>query len=213
MKPADSDAATILLLGNGPLAKAIADRLRRGGSKVAETASLDPAAVASALAGIASLESLVILAPEPRLGTPMLEVTDRQLEASLAEFLDLFGALSLALPRLADGGGLVAVSTRGHLGAWGGAHEMAFSGAVAGLLRSVALENMDRGVRANVIAIDPPAAGGGADPTQIADLTQYLLSSESAAVNGELILANGGRSLKMREARDRRGARKSIAAQ
>jgi NAD(P)-dependent dehydrogenase (short-subunit alcohol dehydrogenase family) len=210
MIAADDDIPdTVLLIGGGPVAEAISFRLRQEGVAVLGVARFDEAAVLGALAGIASLGSLVMVCPEPSLGTPLMAVTDSQLEVSLSQFLDLFGALHLALPRLLDGGAVLAVGTRGHLGAWGGAHEMAFSGAMAGLLRSVALENMDRGVRANTVAVDLPGAG---NPAEVADLVHFLLSPAAAAVNGELILANAGASLKMREARDRRVSHRPHAA-
>ncbi|WP_293902041.1 SDR family oxidoreductase [Phenylobacterium sp.] len=204
---ARSSAPTALLVGAGvPLAEAIARRLRDAGLPLVEVSGLSEAAVSQALAAVDRLGALVIVTAPPALGTSMLEVDDAQLEASLEQFLDLFGALHQALPRLEDGASVLAVSSRGHLGAWGGAHEMAFAGAIAGLLRSVALENMARGVRANLIAVELPDTGVGSDPAEVADLAHYLLSPAAAAVNGELILANGGRSLQMREARDRRPA-------
>jgi len=204
---ADNGPPSVLVLGDGPLAVTISGRLRREGLPVVVIGSLDETAVAQAIEGAVTLGALVIVAPEPQIGIRLLDVTDSHLESSLAQFLDLFGALRLAIPHLIDGGTVLAITTRGYLGAWGGAHEMAFSGAVAGLLRSVALENMDRNVRANLIAVELPRAGVASGSDEIAELANYLLSAKAAAVNGELILANGGRSLKIREARDWRARR------
>jgi NAD(P)-dependent dehydrogenase (short-subunit alcohol dehydrogenase family) len=202
---ADASMGAALLIGaRESFAAAVAQRLRGAGTPLVEVAGMSEAEVAGALADIPLLQYLVIVAPPPVLGTSVLEVDDGQLERSLSQFLDLFDALHLSLPRLADGGGVLAVIARGHLGAWGGAHEMSFCGASVGLMRSVALENMARGVRANAIAVELPGAGAPSDPDEVADLALYLLSPGAAAVNGELILANAGRSLQMREARDRR---------
>lgn len=184
----------IVLLGHdNPFAPDIARRLAQ-----------DDANVATSLEGDSALDGLVIVMPPPHLETSFLDVTDAQLEAGLAEFLDLFAALGRALPRLRDGGSLVVISHRGHLGAWNGAHEMAFAGAVAGLMRSVSLENATRDIRANVIAIELPDASETSDPIEVASLAAFLLSPAAGGVNGELILANRGRSLQIREARDRR---------
>lgn len=198
---------TLLAGADQPFAQEIAERLRAAGRAVTESPGY---ALDAALAQGAALDALVLVLPPPRLGTAFLDVDDALLEAELEQFLDVFGALNQALPRLQDGGGVVLVEARGHLGGWGGAHEMAFAGALAGLLRSVALENMARGVRANVIGVELPGGGSGqpaSDPAEVADLAAFLLSPAAAAVNGELILANAGRSLQMREARDRRPAR------
>lgn len=198
-------AGTVLVLGaQETLGEAIAARLRAAGRPAVEVAGAAEADVAAALGAIEELESLVIVARPPVLGASFLEVDDTRLEAGLAQFLDVFGALHLALPRLADGGAVVAVAANGHLGGWGGADEMAFCGAIVGVMRSVALENMARGVRANVISVELPGAGAEADPDEVADLALYLLSPAAAAVNGDLIFANHGRSLQMRAARDRR---------
>jgi hypothetical protein len=63
----------------------------------------------------------------------------------------------------------------GHLVGWYGVHEMAFSGAVAGLPRSVALETVSRRIRANLIAVELPDAKTHSNPT-VAGLAAFLLS-------------------------------------
>lgn len=201
-----SKSPSILLAGAAhPFAAEIALRLSEGEGGLVEAPAY---AVEEALGALDALDALVIVAPAPRLGSAFFDVDDVQLEAGLDRFLDLFEVFHRAIPRLRDGAGVVLVETRGHLGGWGGAHEMAFDGAGAGLMRSVTLENMNRGVRANVVAVELP--GGepgrpGSDPQEVADLVAFLLSPQAAALNGELLLANGGRSLLLREGRDQRG--------
>jgi NAD(P)-dependent dehydrogenase (short-subunit alcohol dehydrogenase family) len=200
---------SVLLVGAaGPVTDEIAARVAHDGGQVACARDMAEEAVERSLEPVTWLDAVVIVLPQPLLGTALLAVTDEQLERSLEQFLDLFAALRNALGKLADGGSIVVVGDRGFLGAWGGAHEMAFSGAVVGLLRSVTLENMARGVRANVIAADLPSAHeASAEPREIADLVAFLLSPAASALNGELLLATAGRSLQMREGRDRRRSR------
>jgi NAD(P)-dependent dehydrogenase (short-subunit alcohol dehydrogenase family) len=189
-----SARTTVLLWGrDNPFAQEITVALEAAGSMVLASVS-----------GPVEIDALVLVTSPPALGTPFLDITDAQLSASLDQFLDLFESLRDDVPRLRDDGAVLVVSDRGHLGGWHGAHEMAFSGAVAGLLRSVALENASRRIRANLIAVELPDAKTPSDPSAVASLAAFLVSPAAVGVNGELILANGGRSLQIREARDRR---------
>jgi NAD(P)-dependent dehydrogenase (short-subunit alcohol dehydrogenase family) len=192
-----SSVDVILLLGRGePFADEITQALTDAGSDVV-----------FAVAGLSSIDALILVLPPPLLGVSFLDITDAQLDASLDRFLDLFDALRETAPLISEGGAVVLVSDRGHLGGWHGAHEMAFSGAAAGLMRSVALENAPRHIRANVIAAELPNSKTPSDPAEVASLAAFLASPASAGVNGELILVNRGQSLAIREARDRRPSR------
>jgi NAD(P)-dependent dehydrogenase (short-subunit alcohol dehydrogenase family) len=187
----------ILLLGRkNPFGDEIAQALESAGSDVVFTAS-----------GLGAIDALVVVSPPPLLGAFFLDITDAELDGSLDQFLDLFDALRDQTPLVRDGGSVVLVSDRGHLGGWRGAHEMAFSGAAAGLMRSVALENAPRKVRANVIAAEFPTSKTPSDPAEVASLAVFLASPAAAGVNGELIMVNRGQSLAIREARDRRPSR------
>ena len=188
-----SAPVVVVLSGShDPFAEAIAEVLEAAGTEAPTSVS-----------GLETIDALVIVTPPPTLGAAFLDITDAQLAVALDGFLDLFDTLRDCVPLIRDEGAVLVVSDRGHLGGWNGAHEMAFSGAVAGLMRSVALENAPRRIRANLIAVELAGARTPSDPAEVASLAAFLLSPAAAAVNGELILANGGRSLQIREARDR----------
>ena len=161
--------------------------------------------MARAVAGLHGLNAAVIVTPPPVLGLPFLEIGDEHLDASLSMFLDVISTLQLLLPLMAQGSAVVAVTTRGYLGAWGGVHEMTFSGADVALFRCLALENMGR-IRANVVVVDL-APGTAETALQVAEIVKFLASPKSVLINGETMLATAGRSLMIREARDRRPKR------
>lgn len=88
---------------------------------------------------------------------------------------------------------------------------MAFSAATVGLIRSLSLEDTPRGVRANVVASDFAPEDFGGDRREppdrgerVAGTVAFLLGDDAQAITGEVLLANAGRSLQRREARDRR---------
>ena len=144
-------------------------------------------------------------------GDSFLSLPDKAFTDRIADLGEVFALLQQALPRLSPDGSVVIVTSRGFLGAWGGADEMAFSAALVALARSVGPENTPRGVRCNVVAVDfgPQDFGGsrrsgGEHAVQIASTVAFLIGPGSGAIRGEVILANGGRSLHRREARDRR---------
>ena len=151
--------------------------------------------------GDEAIDALVIDRAAPVAGVRFDAVTDAMLRAGLDGFTGLILDLQAGLSRLRDGGSIVVVTTRGYLGAWGGVHDMAFAAATVALLRSVTLETAARGIRANVLAVDFPVGEAG---PEIARGVRMLLSDDARDVNGEVILLNGGRSLRLREGQDRR---------
>ncbi len=195
----------VIVAGQGPLALAILEALAASGRANTQINLADPAAVAQVARS--PLAALVVVAPLPQGRADFLQIDDADLDAALEPFLDLFGALGVLSPAVIYGGAVVYVGHRGHLGTWGGAHEAAFSGAVAGLMRALTLETMGRGLRANVVATDLADDQIRIAPethlAQVADLTLFLLSPAAGALSGELFLANRGASLRPREARDR----------
>jgi 3-oxoacyl-[acyl-carrier protein] reductase len=80
-------------------------------------------------------------------------VTDADFDAAMTDSLyDVVDAVQSALPRLPSGSRIVLVGARGHLGAWGGVHLMAASAALAGMMRTMALELSGKGIAVNLVA-------------------------------------------------------------
>jgi NAD(P)-dependent dehydrogenase (short-subunit alcohol dehydrogenase family) len=148
------------------------------------------AALAGGYAGSATLEA-----------APVREWDD-MLRANLAT---AYGLCRAALPHLlARGGSVVTVASR--LAESGGAGAAAYAvskAAVVALTRVLALENRARGVRFNCVMpaiIDTPAnraampdadVSSWTSPQAIARVIVFLLSSESAAVNGAVVPVAG----------------------
>jgi NAD(P)-dependent dehydrogenase (short-subunit alcohol dehydrogenase family) len=148
------------------------------------------AALAGAYAGSATLE----VAP--------VREWDDMLRANLGT---AYGLCRASLPHLLKrGGSIVTVASR--LAEAGGAGAAAYAvskAAVVALTRVLAVENRDRGVRFNCVMpgiIDTPgnrAAMPTADtsswtaPAAIARVVVFLLSPESAAVNGAVVPVDG----------------------
>lgn len=197
----------ILVRGDGEVSQAIVSSLEGQGYRVVVLSSQGPEAVRAFVDKEPVIGGLVVISPAPARDKCFLDITDTDLDEALTAFLDLFETLSIATPHLADTAPVVYVGHRGHLGAWQGAHENAFAGAVAGLMRSLTLEGASRGLRVNMIAADFPDDTTRLQPEelvrQVADLATFLVSPASSALSGELLLANRGASLRFREARER----------
>lgn len=192
---------SILVIGHGRVAEAIANRVNAEPGCVITLAHPDASAITALESGVDAAVIVPPPAPSPSL---FLDIDDARLDAQLSHFTDLFEALGALLGRLNPKGAIVLVGDRGYLGAWGAADACAFSGAYVALMRCVTLEGFGAGHRANCIALDLAQDGAGVDPDEIADLAVHLASPASQAINGEIILANRGRSLRVREAKDRR---------
>jgi NAD(P)-dependent dehydrogenase (short-subunit alcohol dehydrogenase family) len=177
-------------------------KLCSNGLRVAATRGLEREDVALALATAGDADALVIVLPQPAMGKMFLDIDDDALEASMEQAIDLIRAVGAGLEALPDRGSIVVVGNRGYLGGWGGAHEMALSGMIGGFVRSVALAAMPRSIRANMVALDLPGRAP-VEPSSAAALAAFLASPESEFVNGEVVLANRGRSMQLREARER----------
>jgi len=148
------------------------------------------AALAGAYAGSGSLET-----------APASE-WESMIRANLST---AYGLCRASLPHLLKRGGSV-VTVASRLAQDGGAGAAAYAvskAAIVTLTRVLALENRDRGVRFNCVMpaiIDTPAnrsAMPGADasrwtpPESIARVIVFLLSTESAAVNGAVMPVDG----------------------
>lgn len=148
------------------------------------------AALAGAYAGSATLEA-----------APVREWDD-MLRANLRT---AYGLCRASLPHLLKRGGSV-VTVASRLAEAGGAGAAAYAvskAAVVALTRVLALENRDRGVRFNCVMpgiIDTPAnraampaadASSWTASSEIARVVVFLLSPDSAAVNGAVVPVDG----------------------
>lgn len=135
-------------------------------------------------------------------------VTDADFDAAMSDMLyDVVEIVQSAVPRLLAGGRIVLVGSRGHLGAWGGVHLMAASAALAGMMRTMALELASSGPAGKGIAVNLVAAGfvGSTWDTpgsrrQVANAVGFLAEPDTGLI-GETVIVDGGRSLRMSESR------------
>lgn len=120
-----------------------------------------------------------------------------------------------ALSRMYSGATIINIASRGYLGGAGAAHYVASKAGVVGMTRAMASELRWRGIRVNAVApgmvetrmlqgftpkmkaalerLEPE--GRAADPKDIANIVSFLASPASKAVNGQILLADGGKSL------------------
>jgi 3-oxoacyl-[acyl-carrier protein] reductase len=200
---------TALVLGAArPFGAEIVARLEKAGyaTVAADPAGNDPARAAAPFADLPTLDVLVFNVPVTAGQEKFLEISDADFRLALRDSLyDLVAAGQAAVPRMKQGGRIVHVASRGHLGAWGGAHLMAAGAALVGMSRSMALELASRNIRVNVVAADF-AEGKWDNPAaraQVAGTVAYLASDDSALMTGETLLLDGARSLRMSEAAQR----------
>lgn len=119
-----------------------------------------------------------------------------------------------AVRRMPDGGSVINIASRGYLGGAGAAHYVASKAAVVSLTRAMAIELRWRGVRVNAVAsgmvdtrmidgfgdmlgalkcMEP--TGAPANPAEIAAIVSVLAGPEASFVNGQILMADGGKSL------------------
>ncbi len=177
-------------------------------------APADTAALAQALPGDVAdrLAVLVINAPVAQADVRFADIGDADFVQTLQrQLLEPAAWVRACLPWLgARAGRIVHVGSRGAQGAWGGAHDMAGSAGIIGLVRSLALEFAGQGVRANSVAADfvPALAAGSSDAGEIphapavARAVTYL-AEPGDGPSGHTILIDGLRSLRLSEARRR----------
>jgi NAD(P)-dependent dehydrogenase (short-subunit alcohol dehydrogenase family) len=119
-----------------------------------------------------------------------------------------------AIPRFADGAGVVSLASRAYLGNFGQFNYSASKGGLVGMTRALALQLAPR-VRVNAIAPSLTASemtsampekvldkmiasiplGRMAEPREIAETIATLASPAMAYVTGQVVVACGGRSL------------------
>ena len=173
------------------------------GAEIVTRLDRDGFTVERAMGGDAPLDLLLVNAPWDNAEVRFRDLTDDIFNAALeTQLFEPAAAAQAAIPRLQPGASIVFVSSRAHLGGWGGAHRIAAGGALVGMSRSLALELGERGIRVNVLAPDftgerwdTPAAR-----EEIAGAVAWLAGPDSAAMSGETLLLDRGRTLRMGQA-------------
>ena len=153
--------------------------------------------------GSDKVDVLVINVPAETGETGFLDISDAAFDRAMQHFVCRPVAIAqAALPAMATGARIVFVSSKGYLGAWGGAHLMAASAALAAMARSMSLELAGRQIAVNLVA--PDFVGSKWDQPQsrraVASAVAYLANPDSG-MSGETLLIDSGRSLRMAESR------------
>ncbi|TQR82572.1 SDR family oxidoreductase [Mycobacterium hodleri] len=173
------------------------------------------AAVGRILEDVGEVDALVSAAGHYDI-TPVSEISAEALHRMLRVHLGgLRNTARAVLPSMVarGGGAIVAVTSELAIGGGDGdAHYAAAKGAVIGLVRSLAAEYADRGVRINAVApgpTDTPLLAADSPwrapdylatlpnrrltrPDEIARVVEFLVSADAAFCTGEVISPNGG---------------------
>jgi 3-oxoacyl-[acyl-carrier protein] reductase len=147
---------------------------------------------------------------------PVLELTRSDFERMLAVNLrGTFVVAQEAARRMEAGGRIINIASRGYLGGAGAGHYVASKAGVVGLSRAMAVELRWRGINVNAVApgmVDTrmlsgftdaarrslerrEPSGRAADPAAIADIVGFLASPAAGQINGQVLLADGGKTL------------------
>ena len=162
--------------------------------------SLGFAVESEAKSSAEKIDALIVNVPVELDEVAFDAITDEQFRSAIGHQLyTVVAAAQTAAPRLNEGGSIVHVASRAHLGGWGGAHQMAAGAALIAISRSMALEFADAGVRVNCVAADFIGAPWDTPEarSQVAEIVAFLAGPESRLISGETLLVDETQSLRM----------------
>ncbi|KRB98764.1 hypothetical protein ASE11_10475 [Hydrogenophaga sp. Root209] len=195
--------ALLLVGAQEPLADAVLRRLQHDGHDVLTVHSGDDAALQAALAAAPPFDALVTLTPTSRSNLAFDDIDDAAFEAAIdAQLLSVVRTAQTVLPRLREGARIVHVGSRGHLGAWGGVHQMAASAGLVAMTRSMALELQPEGFFVNLVASEFTHERQDTQRNReaVAHAVSMLVAPHNG-ITGQCLVIDGLASLRMSEAR------------
>jgi 3-oxoacyl-[acyl-carrier protein] reductase len=147
---------------------------------------------------------------------PALDLTREAFQRMLAVNLrGTFIVAQEAARRMPAGGRIINIASRGYLGGAGAGHYVASKAGVVGLTRAMAIELRWREINVNAVApgmVDTrmlsgftdamrhslerrEPAGRAANPSTIASIVAFLASPDADQINGQVLLADVGKTL------------------